>query len=259
MGDGMKSYPVRQVFHHGDDLVTLRFDAPWEAEPGQFAFLWIPGLTERPFSVGGVNADGTMDFTILALGGFTRACLDVQVGDVLGVRGPFGSTFSTEGRRPLLVGGGTGIAPMRYLAQQLAAQGREFDMVLGARDAEHHFFVEELRELGAVFCTDNGSLGQQGFVTGPMADLLGRAEVVCACGPEAMLLAVKELAQGAGVPVQLSFERYMKCGLGICGQCCMDGSGIRLCVEGPVLDDALLAGTTELGLPHRGPTGTRPA
>jgi dihydroorotate dehydrogenase electron transfer subunit len=72
-----------------------------------------------------------------------------------------------------------------------------------------------------------------------------------------MLARILEIADERDIDVQLSFERYMKCGIGICGQCCLDGSGIRVCVEGPVLRREEIRETTEIGLPHRDATGTR--
>jgi dihydroorotate dehydrogenase electron transfer subunit len=158
----------------------------------------------------------------------------------------------------VLLGGGIGIAPIRFLARQLERAGCAVPVLLGARSAAEHVFIDDFERLGARFATDDGSTGHHGFVTDLLNDLpLTGGTTLCACGPEPMLVGVRRIAADLDLPVQLSLERYMKCGLGICGQCCMDGSGVRCCVEGPVLNGAQLDGIEELGSKHRDGTERR--
>jgi dihydroorotate dehydrogenase electron transfer subunit len=254
---GHLALPVLRVIDHGPETRSFVLPAPFEASlPGQFVFAWLPGLGEKPFSIS-EHHEGELELTIKALGPFSRAMMLLEPGDKLGLRGPYGSSFSVPGPAVLL-GGGIGIAPVRFLARQLERSGRSAPILLGARSAEEHVFVDDFARLGARFATDDGSLGHHGFVTQLLEELALSADTtLCACGPEPMLVGVARSAEARGLPVQLSMERYMKCGLGICGQCCMDGSGLRCCVEGPVLDDAQLATITELGRPHRDSTGRR--
>ncbi len=254
---GHKALPILEIIEHGPETKSFLLPEPFPASaPGQFVFAWLPGLGEKPFSIS-EHHDGAIELTVKALGPFSRAMMDLAPGDKLGVRGPYGSAFDVPGPAVLL-GGGIGIAPIRFLARQLERAGRSAPILLGARSRDEHVFVDDFERLGAQLATDDGSLGHHGFVT----ELLGGLPMppdttLCACGPELMLVGVRRMATKLELPVQLSMERYMKCGLGICGQCCMDGSGVRCCVEGPVLDDALLAGITELGQAHRDGTGRR--
>jgi dihydroorotate dehydrogenase electron transfer subunit len=254
---GHVALPILRVIEHGPDTRSFVLPAPFPRSlPGQFVFAWLPGLGEKPFSIS-EHHDDELELTVKALGPFSRAMMELEPGDKLGLRGPYGSHFAPAGPAVLL-GGGIGIAPIRFLARQLERQGHSAPILLGARSADEHVFVADFGRLGARFATDDGSLGHHGFVTRLLDDLeLSADTTLCACGPEPMLVGVARAAESRGLPVQLSMERYMKCGLGICGQCCMDGSGLRCCVEGPVLDDTQLATITELGQPHRDGTGRR--
>jgi dihydroorotate dehydrogenase electron transfer subunit len=254
---GHVALPVLRVVEHGPDTRSFVLPAPFEASfPGQFVFAWLPGLGEKPFSIS-EHHGGELELTIKALGPFSRAMMALEPGDKLGLRGPYGSRFEVPGPAVLL-GGGIGIAPIRFLARALEREGRGAPILLGARTRDEHVFIDDFERLGARFATDDGSFGHHGFVTQLLHDLpLTRDTTLHACGPEPMLMGVRRIAADLGLPVQLSMERYMKCGLGICGQCCMDGSGVRCCVEGPVLSEEQLAGITELGMTHRDATGRR--
>ncbi|MFH1469942.1 MAG: dihydroorotate dehydrogenase electron transfer subunit [Pseudomonadota bacterium] len=201
---------------------------------------WLPGVGEKPFSVSELH-DGELEITIKALGPVSRALTALGPGDRVGLRGPYGSSFHVDGPAVLL-GGGIGIAPIRFLARSLARAGRPAVVLLGARTAGEHFFVANFQRLGARFATDDGSWGHHGFVTDLLLDLPMNADTtLCACGPEPMLRRVQRIAEDLELPVQLSLERVMKCGLGLCGACCLEGSGVRCCVEGPVVDGTQMA------------------
>ncbi len=257
--------PVRieDVIVHHEALKTFVLEAPFPVAPGQFIMLWLPGVDEKPFSPSLVTQRwrlraGRIEVTARAVGPFTRALMACRPGQTVGIRGPFGQGFSLE-PCSLLVGGGMGIAPLRYLADALDSNGLPFQAMLGARTAADLLFVDWFQRRSASFYTDDGSAGVSGPVTQSLDVELesGQFRAVCACGPEPMLLAVKKACETHSIPYQLAFERYMKCGIGLCGQCCMDGTGIRVCKEGPVLTARELAGVTELGLPHRDATGAR--
>ena len=253
----MHTLPIEEIAVHGPELKSFRFRQTFAVEPGEFVMLWIPGLDEMPFSVSDVSG-GQIEITIKTFGPFSQALMNFRPGDRLGLRGPFGRGFRLCGKG-LIVGGGIGIAPLRYLAHRMKRDGLPFKAVLGARTAADLMFVEDFRRLGAEFATDDGSFGEKGLVI-PLAERLCAAEkfdVIYGCGPEVMLVALKKLADRIGCDCQLSLERHMKCGIGICGSCCVDGSGICICREGPVLDRAELDLITDLGLPHRDATGAR--
>ncbi len=253
----MRTVPVQRVLTHAPDLKSFYVPRAFDVAPGQFVLIWLPGIDEKPFSVSSVD-DNSLEITIKSVGPFTRAMMDVGVGQRIGLRGPFGRGFRHTGPA-VIVGGGCGVAPVRYLAQEMARTGLEFELLLGTRTASELMFRDEYRRAGAWLVTEDGSLGTRGLVTDRLRELLaqGRHEHVFAAGPEGMLLAIRDLADQHLLDYQLSFERYMKCGIGICGHCCVDGTGIRMCSEGPVLSRGDLAGIEDLGLPHRDATGAR--
>ena len=253
----IETLPVREVVVHHEGLKSFLFDQTFDVEPGQFVMLWLPGVDEKPFSISDVR-DGMIEITAKAVGNFSQALMDAKPGDLMGMRGPLGRGFRPRGRG-LIVGGGMGIAPLRMLAHWMEFNDMEFRTVLGARTEKELIFREDFARMGAQFATDDGSFGVKGFAL-PLAEKLCAAEkfdVIYGCGPEVMLVELKRLAERMGCDCQLSLERHMKCGIGVCGSCCVDGSGLCICREGPVLDRAELGRMADFGLPHRDATGAR--
>jgi dihydroorotate dehydrogenase electron transfer subunit len=205
---------------------------------------WLPGVDEKPFSL--VQAR-PVALTVARVGPFTKALFRLGAGDRLWLRGPLGRPFrlpaspsptrgaAGEGRL-LMVGGGYGIAPICFLAERARAAGWDAEVIVGARTAEDVFFAERFEALGARvwITTDDGSRGERGLVTGPAGRLLagGGYRALYACGPEPMLAALEGLAAAHDLPAQLSYERYMRCGLGVCGSCAQEGW--LVCADGPV-------------------------
>ena len=187
-------------------------------EPGQFFMLEAPGRPlPRPLSLC-LEADRELAFLIDPIGPGTRALCGLEAGDVLHVLGPLGRGFDLDVRRPFLVGGGIGIAPLPYLSQRL---GRP-RAILGFR-TEWHAEAAALLP-GAEVCIEPT------YVTELLPD---EPHDVLACGPEPMLAALRALVPDA----QLAWEAPMACGYGACYGCVVevDGELKRLCVEGPVL------------------------
>jgi dihydroorotate dehydrogenase electron transfer subunit len=185
--------------------------------PGQFFMLEAPGrLLPRPMSLCLAPA-GELAFLIDAIGPGTRALCALETGEELWVLGPLGNGFKLDVERPLLVGGGIGIAPLPYLAESLGGP----PAVLGFRSDWH--------AEAAVLVPNAQVCVEPTFVTA----LIPAGMEVLACGPEPMLEAVRGLAPDA----QLAWEAPMACGFGACYGCAVeiDGRVKRLCVEGPVL------------------------
>ena len=190
-------------------------------EPGQFFMLEAPGRPlPRPLSLC-LEADRELAFLIDPIGPGTRALCGLEAGDVLHVLGPLGRGFDLDVRRPLLLGGGIGIAPLPYLSQRL---GRP-PALLGFRSEQH----AEAAALvpNAEVCVEPS------LVTELLPD--GVVDVL-ACGPEPMLEAQRALVPDA----QLAWEAPMACGYGACHGCAVeiDGELRRLCIDGPVLAGA---------------------
>ncbi|MFQ5460944.1 MAG: dihydroorotate dehydrogenase electron transfer subunit, partial [Anaerolineae bacterium] len=148
-----------------------------------------------------------------------------------------GRGFQLQGDGPLLVGGGYGVAPLVFLARRARA-GSAIRAAIGAASADDLLLVPELEALGVrvATSTEDGSAGHRGLVTDLVDAWWDEAapDGLYACGPHGMLEAVERLVAARGVPAQLAWEAYMRCGIGICGSCVHRGR--VLCVEGPVLE-----------------------
>jgi len=204
------------------------FDRSFSFEPGQFVMVWVPGIDEIPMALSSANS-----ITVQKAGDATEAMFALEVGASLGIRGPFGNGF-TRGEKMLAIAGGVGAAPLLPLARSDCVM----TLLLGARTEKELLFVDQLDEsTDVIIATDDGSLGQHGFVTDLMKDLnLAAYDRIAVCGPELMMRAVFSLidSQGLAAKTEFSLHRYMKCGVGICGSCCIDPDGLRVCRDGPV-------------------------
>jgi dihydroorotate dehydrogenase electron transfer subunit len=228
-----------------------------EAQPGQFIMLWLPGVDEKPVAIA---HPAPLMLTVARVGPFSTALHRRKVGTQVGWRGPYGRGFSLyKDRHALLVAGGYGAAPLYFLATQTVERGIPTTVALGARTALDLPYVERFRNLGVdlVLATDDGSLGYRGYVTDAICHsslaTRGSPFAIYACGPEQMLVALHSLCREQDIPGQLSVERYMKCGFGICGQCALDG--LLVCQDGPVFDVEQLDSLREFGRVHRSATG----
>ncbi len=233
-GGAPQAMRVLQVVRESPRVNTFVLDARIEAQPGQFVMAWLPGYEEKPFSL--AEAD-PVTLTVARVGPFSSALHALQPGDRLWIRGPLGRGFTLEGQRILLVGGGYGVAPLAFLAREAIARGVQVTALTAARRAEDVLYVDRFRALGAsvVVATEDGSAGEPGRAPEVAARLLrsGFYDALYGCGPEGMLEGLRALAAAFGIPVQLSYEAYMRCGIGLCGSC--EREGLVLCLEGPVL------------------------
>jgi dihydroorotate dehydrogenase electron transfer subunit len=234
------------------------------ARAGQFVGLQPgldrPFLLRRPFSIHRVDrhgpAFGTLEIVFDVVGPGTEVFSDLRAHDVVDVIGPLGRPFELpdEPCACLLVGGGYGVAPLFFLAEELRMRGCRVDFVVGASTTDRLFKAIDAKRLGrtAVITTEDGSTGQRGVVTDAMPTLMAQARtrMIYACGPMPMLAAVSRIAAAAGVACQVSVEELMACGTGICFSCVIpmleDGQHTstrmaRSCLDGPVLDGASIA------------------
>lgn len=210
-------------------------------EPGQFVQVSLSDasrLLARPISVRSVRGDRLV-LDIQVKGEGTRELSGLANGAAVRLTGCMGNGFKwSDDGRYLLVGGGIGMAPMLFLRERMKAQNK---LIAGFRSAEHAFGVD-----GAIVATEDGSLGEKGFVTAALERELkaGLPDGVMCCGPTPMLKAVQRLCADYGVHCQLSLEERMGCGLGACLVCnckvrAQSGEGWeykRVCVDGPVFD-----------------------
>ena len=188
MSSGLHTaYRVVRRVEEGTAGVSLILDGALAAEPGQFVMAWLPGVEERPLAV---MDDDPLSLTVCDVGPFTCAMCALRPGDRVWVRGPFGHGFRPEGRRHLLVGGGSGTASLALLAKVAREHEGEVVAAVGARTAEGLMLAWRLREAGArvVLATDDGSAVCRGRSSRwrPFAE---RARRRLGCGPEPMLAA----------------------------------------------------------------------
>jgi dihydroorotate dehydrogenase electron transfer subunit len=234
---------------------TLLLDADIDAKPGQFVMVWVPGVGERPFSLGGSKP---LMLTVAKVGAVSEALHKLKAGDLVSFRGPHGNGFALgREKRILLVGGGYGIVPLHFLAAEAKKKKKEVTVVLAARNANELAGKKRLAELGVkiVVATDDGSEGFKGNAVEAAKSLgLNNFDAVFSCGPEKMMYHLAIACRETKVPCQLSLERYMKCGLGLCGSCALDE--ILVCRDGPVFEGEKALGLAEFGKEKRDATGT---
>jgi len=238
--------------------VTLRFPYAPAAGPGQFVMVWVPGDDELPMSLS--FTEGTSKgITVKGMGETSRRFQEIQVGDPVGLRGPYGNRFDLAPSHVLVVAGGSGAAVLAPAAEAVRGRGAEVSVALGATTRDELLFRERFERMGAsvAVATDDGSEGERGFVT-PVAERLlaaGRFDAVWTCGPEVMMEKVAVLGARHGVPVFCSVERQMKCALGMCDACAL--GPLHVCVDGPVFGAEVLRATGEFGRFHRDSSGRR--
>ncbi len=227
-----------------------------EALPGQFLMVWMPGIGERPMSIGNGYP---LTISVANVGKVSAAITSLKPGDMISYRGPFGKPFAVpkDAKRVLLVGGGYGVVPLYFLAKRAKENRVEVVAVLGARTAKDIIYEMQLFAVcNEVFVTtDDGSRGKKGTVMAEARWLIESKGFDCvyACGPEMMMKAVAQLCREHSLPCQVSLERYMKCGMGVCGSCVVNGKTV--CRDGPVFSGEEALAMSEFGKAHRDATG----
>lgn len=218
--------------------------------PGQFMQIAVPGdgshILRVPLSFSRANDDGSIELIFAVVGEGTERLARVEAGTMLSVVGPCGRGWELPDAdgRCLLVAGGVGLPPIVAACEMLYAAGRGCDVVIGARTAELlvRDEVEALRSIAGVeIATDDGSEGHAGFVTDVMQSLIDEGPYAQAysCGPTPMMAGVAKIAGEAGIACQVSLERLMGCGFGVCNCCNVElaaGGYASCCTDGPVFD-----------------------
>jgi dihydroorotate dehydrogenase subfamily 1 len=230
-----------------------------ESVPGQFVMVWDPGVDEIPISIAHTVPDGRLELAIADVGDCSHNLHQKQVGDLIGLRGPYGTGFTLMGERICLVAGGYGAAPLRFAASGARALGKGVVVLEGAQCSADLLYLNEFRDLGCEVkvSTEDGSQGYCGMCTELFEELLASGEAydqVLTCGPELMMKRVCELTKRNNTHTQLSVERIIKCSCGACGAC--DLGGYRVCKDGPVFAAEALE-NTEFGRWKREKSGKR--
>lgn len=244
---------IQEVRSEAKSVRTFCFDLDLDPAPGQYAMLWIRGIDEIPMSFSGEKM-----ITVNAVGDATNALFGLGAGSTVGLRGPLGNGFVLRGKKILLIGGGVGVAPLAFLGEQALSAGIEVTSLIGFRSRQEMIFRSRFQNLGCVvLTTDDGSLGIHGRAAVGLKEVnLAEFDQIYLCGPELMMWDIISRADGHESRIQACINRYFKCAIGICGSCCLDPDGTRVCVEGPVvMADRLMK--SEFGRYRRGPSGAR--
>ena len=247
---------VKKVEQNTEDTYTLFLEPenpPFEFKPGQFTMLYVYGVGEVPISISGDPAqDHQLVQTIRSVGKVTEALCNLEPGDEIGVRGPYGTHWPASdipGTDILFVAGGIGLPPLRPAIYEVMAERKKFgkvSLLYGAQNPDEILYRDELAEwrelmdFEADVTVDEAHDGWSGHV-GVVTELLSnvgfrsREPVAMVCGPKIMIkFTVRELL-ARGVPIDniyVSLERNMKCGIGLCGRCQM--GPVFVCKDGPI-------------------------
>jgi dihydroorotate dehydrogenase electron transfer subunit len=236
---------IVKIVRETPTIRTFFLDTSFESSPGQFVMVWIRGVDEIPMALSYENA-----ITVQKVGAATSALFQLEEGDSVGIRGPFGKAFDIRRGHILIVAGGVGAAPLAPLAEKACASGIGITTLLGAKTGREVLFRKRFEACGEVkVATDDGSEGFQGFVTQLIEEPERYSQIYC-CGPEIMMKKVLDSVPAS--KAQFSLHRYIKCGIGICGACCVDG--LRVCRDGPVFSGEVLK-KTEFGVCRRNERG----
>lgn len=237
---------LREVWEVARNIKAFRFDKKLDFTPGQFIMTWLPGKGEKPFSL----ADKDL-IVVKKVGKFTTELFKLEEGDYIWIRGPYGNGFSPVEGRVALVAGGIGIPPIYALAKH--GNLEEKILIYGARSKDELALLDIENYVNEVIITtDDGSQGIKGFPTDILEKRKEEFTQVYACGPEIMLKRVLEIMNYKRV--QISAERYMKCGIGVCGSCAL--GPYLVCRDGPVFTGKQLK-NTEFGQYSRLPDGRK--
>lgn len=230
-------------------FIKLRSSEPLPyLQPGQFVNIEIKDSSEiflrRPFSIFEVDYEqNAISLIVKILGRGSKKLTETRTGDMLSVIYPLGKGFTKPeiSDNILLIGGGSGVAPMLFLAKESGLKHEQVSLLLGAKTTEDHINVDNYREYGNLyFTTEDGSLGEKGFVTqhSVFQNNLNSFDKIYACGPDAMMKAIAREAKKANVFCEVSLENLMACGFGVC-LCCIEPTikgNLCVCTEGPVFN-----------------------
>jgi len=221
-------------------------------KPGMFVILWLPDIDFLPMSISNIDED-LIEITVKKIGEGTSKLFELSEGDSIGIRGPFGNSFNYEDSKNILVvGGGMGIAALTTLVDILKQNKANVQVAIGAKDEDSLIFAERLIGLipDTMCTTEDGSIGKKCVVTDPVEELINREnfDLIVTCGPEVMMKKVLELADLKNIEIQASLERKMKCGLGLCGSCCIgENNDISVCKDGPIFNSQQLKSFPQFG------------
>ncbi len=258
-----RTVKVQKIINDTPTVKTLLFKDGLcsKSKPGQFVMLWIPRLDEIPMSLSYIGSPFS-GISVRKVGEATEAIHELKKNSEIGLRGPYGNSFKILKGRILVIGGGCGMAPLNPLISELGKNKAKTTVIIGANTSSELLFYRQLKRRlnkNLITTTEDGSEGFKGLATDILPRLLQKKTYshIYACGPELMLKKILEQTLKRRVPVQMSLERHMKCGVGICGSCMIDG--LRICKEGPIISGKSLRKLGDFGFFRLDSSGSKTA
>ncbi len=234
-----------------DNYVIYKCESPEKLPnmfPGQFATIRVDNnkdvFLRRPFSIHDFNEkENTVSFLIKKLGRGSNSLSKLQVGDILNTMLPLGNNFHYNpefNKKPLLIGGGVGIAPIYFLAKEMHKNNMEFDTLIGGKCCTDILLSDLFTDICKFHCTtEDGSKGTKGFVTHHnIFNTITNYDSIYCCGPEPMMKSIAKVAKENNIFCEVSLENKMACGIGVC-LCCVTETkhGNKcVCTTGPVFN-----------------------
>lgn len=238
-----KIVEISKVIEEGKGQKSFFFKEKIDSKPGQFMMIWIPDVDEKPMAVSYYKKD-EFAITSQVVGAFTKTLDSLKKGDKVGIRGPYGNSFSAKSNS-VVVGGGVGMASVSTLIDKL----KNPVIINGARSKEHLIYLKRYKNKKMLIATDDGSQGKKGYTTDILEEQLknkkDNIKIVYACGPEVMMKKVLDICNRYKVECEASLERMMKCGFGICGACMCNDKIV--CIDGPVFNSKQINNMPEFG------------
>jgi len=276
----IQTVKIKRIINECDGIKTIIFNVKDSdlmqnnklPKSGQFVMIWVPGIDEIPMSISGYDEKGNWNITVKNIGECTNALCELKVGDYIGVRGPLGNYFKIPQKKVnniFLIGGGIGMAPLRFFASDLYKENIKFTVIEGVKNKSELIFVDEFhmfmdKDSNVSFCTDDGSYGLEGFASDIFKNIIkdySQEElsntIVYTCGPEIMMYNIFQICEKYNIELQASLERIMRCGCGLCGLCVLDPLGLLVCKDGPIFSSNELRNIKDFGKNKRDFSGKK--
>lgn len=262
----LRTVKIKRIRKETSSVKTLIFDdyLSYNARPGQFLMVWIPRKEEIPLSVMISDSLDEAAITIRKNGLASTSLFNLMEGETIGIRGPYGNSFSIEPRfrHRLLIGGGTGLVPLIRLLNFTRHYDILSTIIVGARSKSDLFFIDLIshimkgKKYELLISTEDGSTGFKGYATELFKQVMKKdpgIDMVYTCGPELMMKGVYDHISKKNIKLEASLERYMKCGIGICSSCSINDK--LVCVDGTVFNKNQLSNLSEFGHFYRNKSG----
>ncbi len=246
---------IESIIKHSPEIKSFVIRSERIAQsyrPGMFVILWLPDIDFLPMSISDINGS-LIEITVQKIGVGTAKLFDLKEGDSIGIRGPFGNTWNYEDASNILVvGGGMGIAALTSLIEPLKKNKKNIIVTIGAKDEPSLIFADRLIDMipNTICSTDDGSVGKKCYVTDTLEEILegNKIDLIMTCGPEIMMKKILDRAESKNIEIQASLERKMKCGIGLCGSCCIgETNNVSICKEGPIFNSERLKSFPQFG------------